>query len=55
MPEKIYVLCEGIGCLLKECCQRYVSGLRVNKTTEGFMWQNNCNEEERPDYLPISK
>ena len=26
MPEKIYVLCEGIGCLLKERCQRYVSG-----------------------------
>lgn len=28
---------------------------KLKYATEGFMWQNNCNEEERPNYLPISK
>ena len=55
MPEKIYVLCEGIGCLLKERCQRYVNGKNIRKDSEGYMWQTNCNEEERPNYLPTSK
>ena len=54
MPEKIYVLCEGIGCLLKERCQRYVTGKNIRKDSEGYMWQTNCNEEERPDYLPTT-
>lgn len=55
MSDKIYVLCDGFGCLIKECCQRYVNGKNIRKGSVGYMWKTNCNEEECPNYLPTTK
>ncbi len=54
MPDGLYLLCEGVGCVLSQHCQRYVTGKNVDKHAEGFMWTHNCHEEECPYYLPTS-
>ena len=54
MPENLCVLCEGVGCLLRERCQRYVRSLSVLEDAEGLKCLSNCDEEERPYYVPVT-
>ena len=50
-----FLYCEGVGCVLRERCQRFTVGQRIGRHTTGYNWMLNCNEEERPYYLPTSK
>lgn len=49
------LLCEGRGCVLRERCIRYTSGIHVDHKASGYMWIGSCNEETRPDYLPVAR
>ncbi len=51
----MYEFCEGIGCALREHCERYVKGCRVGRHTPGYHWITNCCEETRECYLSVSK
>lgn len=51
----MYHYCEGIGCALRERCERYVDGCRIGRHTPGYHWMTNCNEECRECYIPVSK
>lgn len=55
MPDGLFTLCEGNGCLLRERCSRYIYGKDVDREAEGYMWIPGCNEETRDAYLPINK
>ncbi len=52
--EPLYHYCEGIGCTLRDRCQRYVNGRDIDPHAEGYSWITSCSEEERPMYIPVT-
>ena len=55
MPEEMFVFCEGVGCVLRDRCFRYVAGERIDRSASGYIWISGCQEEERPMYYPLAK
>ena len=50
----MYHYCEGIGCALRERCERYVTGCRIGRQTPGYHWIASCDDETRECYMPVS-
>lgn len=53
MSQYIHTYCDGIGCLLRQQCRRYVEGQHVLAARhEGqYYWQDHCDPETREMYL----
>lgn len=46
------LFCEGVGCILKTTCHRFVDGSSIDPHAEGYSWMSNCDIESRGAYLP---
>ena len=52
--QPLHHCCEGISCLLRERCERYVNGKSIDPHAAGYSWITSCSEEERPGYIPVT-
>ncbi len=50
--DKIYLFCYGENCVLKELCQRFLLGQRIDSHAPGYSWIHNCDVEVRNAYIP---
>lgn len=48
------LFCDGVGCIIRPNCHRYVDGTRVDPHAVGFSWMESCDIEHRSGYMPIS-
>ena len=54
MPQAPYLLCEGVGCMLRSRCSRFVYGENVDRHAEGYSWIPCCHDESREAYIPVA-
>ncbi len=52
--NELYLFCEGVNCLLKDQCQRYIEGQRIDDRAPGYHWMPNCDVESRSAFLSTS-
>lgn len=50
----LYLYCKGNNCLLKNGCQRYVEGKRIDDHAPGFHWMPHCDVEHRSAFISTS-
>lgn len=60
MPSLSYfTYCDGVGCILRERCRRFVDGQRIKlnreKDSGQYYWMSHCDIEAREGYKGITR
>lgn len=51
----ICLMCDGVGCSLRDRCQLYADGENVDRNAPGTTWVSCCPDDEFVNFVPSAK